>query len=66
MAKSGSQRTADWRDLLKKQGYRQKNFLLSPAGLADLAAARKRFDSETEAVEAALKLLAARSNRRAR
>jgi len=50
--KTGSERTAAWRQSLIAKGYKQKIFLLSPAALAALAKAGKKHGSETAAVEA--------------
>lgn len=52
MAKSGSERTKDWRDSLIRQGYKQKAFLLSPTAQAALARLAKFYGSERDAVEA--------------
>lgn len=54
MAKTGSERTIDWRTKLIAEGYRQKGFLLSPKALAALAKLAKIDGSEREAVEAAI------------
>lgn len=62
MAKTGSQRTAEWREELKRQGYKQKAVLFRPQALKDLAAARKRYDlrSDEEALALALRELMSR------
>lgn len=56
MAKTGSERTQDWRDELKRQGYRQKAMLLPPKTLKDIDRVRKRYGlkSDAEAVAKAL------------
>ena len=64
MAKTGSERTKDWRAQLVAQGYKQKAMLLSPAALKALKKVRERFGkSDAEAVELALKELAGKANK---
>lgn len=55
--KSASERATDRRADLIKQGWAQKNWLLPPAALADLAALTERDGStEAEAVAKALRV----------
>ena len=64
MAKTGSERTKDWRAELVAQGYKQKAMLLPPKAVADIATIRKRFGlkSDAEATALALRELAAKGN----
>lgn len=64
MAKSGSERTMDWRAQLVAQGYKQKALLLSEQAIKDMATIKKRFDcaSDAEATALALRQLAASSS----
>ena len=66
MAKTGSERTQQWREELKAQGYKQKAMLYPPQALKDLATIRKRFDleSDVDAVALALRELAGKGNRK--
>jgi hypothetical protein len=61
MAKSGTERTIEWRKALIGQGYKSKTFLMAPATQKVLAAQKKRFGhaSELETIELALAQLAA-------
>ena len=45
MAKSGSERTKQWRAELVAQGYKQKALLLPPEALRDLKKLKERLDA---------------------
>lgn len=64
MAKTGSERTKEWRAALVAAGYKQKAMLLSPQALKALKKVRDRFGgTDAESVELALKELAGKGNK---